>query len=156
MRPRPLDVAGACYKIRSMSVTRAKKKQKKKQEKKPGRDSYHLPARTEEEQIEGLTPDLLDAWRALRRFCATLGEQRIYSSHRSIMFARKTCYAFVRPKRSFLELNFFLPRALDSELLKKVKSVSKTRFVHVTQLIHSDQVEEPLTGWLREAFQLSG
>ena len=29
-----------------------------------------------------------------------LGEQRVYASHNSIMFSRKSCYFFVRPKKN--------------------------------------------------------
>jgi hypothetical protein len=72
------------------------------------------------------------------------------------MFARKACYAFVRPKKAFIELNFFLPKALNSELLKKVTPVSKTKWVHVMKVTHSDQVDWPLTDWIREAFEFSG
>ncbi|MGE0616602.1 MAG: DUF5655 domain-containing protein [Bacteriovoracia bacterium] len=120
------------------------------------RDGYHLPVRSEQEQIANLSEDLQEAWLALRSRLLSQGDQEMRTSHRSIMFARKTCYAFVRPKKAFLELNFFLPRALRSEFIKKINSVSKTKWVHVMHLTHSDQVETPLTDWIREAFEHSG
>jgi hypothetical protein len=119
-------------------------------------EGYHLPVRSEEEQIQHLSDDLQEAWAKLKVHLLGLGEQEMRTSHRSIMFARKTCYAFVRPKRAFIELNFFLPKALDSESLKKVSAVSKTKWAHVLQLSHADQVEWPLTDWIREAFEYSG
>ena len=140
-----------------MKKIKSKPKSKRKlSPSKPQKEGYHLPIRTEEEQLEGLSEDLLDAWHRFRAFLVSLGEQDIHTSHRSIMFARKTCYTFVRPKKSALEVNFFLPQALDSELLKKVTAVSKKKFVHVLQLIHSDQVERPLTKWIEEAYRHSG
>ena len=51
-----------------------------------------------------LSEDLQDAFARLREAAVELGEQRIYASHNSIMFARKACYFFVRPRRSFLEV----------------------------------------------------
>jgi hypothetical protein len=134
---------------------KSSKKVPRKKKPRIERDSYHLPIRTEEEQLEGLSDDLLDAWHALRSFCASLGDQEIRTSHRSIMFARKTCYLFVRPKKRFIEVNLFLEQALQSELIKKVSSVSKTKYVHVLELVHSDQVDQPLTDWIKEAFQIS-
>lgn len=119
------------------------------------REGYHLPNRTEQEQFSGLSDDLRDAWTTLKSLLLNFGEQEMRTSHRSIMFARKTCYAFVRPKKSFIELNFFLPKPLKSEFLKKVDAVSKTKWVHVLQLTHRDQIEEPLTKWVREAFEFS-
>ena len=38
----------------------------------------------------------------LRETATSFGEQRIYASHKSIMFSRQSCYFFVRPKRNFL------------------------------------------------------
>ncbi|MBL7716478.1 MAG: hypothetical protein JNL01_13520 [Bdellovibrionales bacterium] len=136
--------------------TKKPPKKKSKAQERIGREGYHLPKRSEHEQLEGLNEDLQDAWRTLRRFLMSLGNQEVRTSHRSIMFARKTCYVFVRPKKAFIELNFFLPRSLQSEFIKKVTPVSKTKWVHVLQLKHSDQVEEPLTDWIREAFEVSG
>lgn len=72
------------------------------------REGFHLPVRSEQEQFQGLSDDLQDAWAALKIHLLALGEQEFRTSHRSIMFARKTCYAFVRPKKAFIELNFWV------------------------------------------------
>ena len=48
---------------------------------------------------QDLSEDLRDAWERLRETAASLGDQRIYASGRAIMFARRACYVFVRPKR---------------------------------------------------------
>src|ERR1700729_1785243 len=69
-------------------------------------------AYTEARLIDGLDEDLRDAWHKLRAFAAGLGPQRIYASALSIMFARKVCYFFVRPRKTFLEVWFFLPRKI--------------------------------------------
>ncbi len=66
---------------------------------------------TEAALTKDLSEDLQDAYERLRDTAVELGEQRIYASHNSIMFARKSCYFFVRPKRSFLEVVIFLGRA---------------------------------------------
>jgi len=70
------------------------------------------------------------------------------------MFARKTCYAFVRPKRSFLELCIFLARTVRSPRIRRAVSSSKTKVAHLIQVRHRDEVETPLTDWLREAYHL--
>ena len=59
---------------------------------------------TESALTKDLSEDLQDAYERLRDAAVDLGEQRIYASHSSIMFARKACYFFVRPKRNFLEV----------------------------------------------------
>lgn len=70
------------------------------------------------------------------------------------MFARKACYFFVRPKRSFLEVVIFLGRAIKSPRIKKVVESSKVKRAHVIHVKHRDEVEAPLTDWLQEAYKL--
>ena len=73
---------------------------------------------TEEALTRELTDDLRDAWERLRETAAEFGEQRIYASHRCIMFSRKACYFFVRPKRQALELVVFLGRLVKAPRIK--------------------------------------
>jgi hypothetical protein len=109
---------------------------------------------TEGALTRDLPEDLRDAWERLREAASELGEQRIYASHKSIMFARKTCYFFVRPKRNFLEVCVFLGRPLHHPRIRRVEPSSKTKFAHMIQIKHRDEVEAPLTDWLQEAYGL--
>ena len=70
------------------------------------------------------------------------------------MFARKACYFFVRPKRSYLEICVFLDRAVKHPRVRKVEASSKTKFYHLIAVKHRDEVEAPITDWLREAYEL--
>ena len=110
---------------------------------------------TETALTRELSEDLREAWERLREAASELGEQRIYASHKSIMFARKTCYFFVRPKRNFLEACVFLGRPLRHPRIRRVDPSSKTKFAHLLQIKHRDEVEAPLTDWLREAYESS-
>ena len=101
-----------------------------------------------------LSEDLQEAWQRLRETAADLGEQRIYASHNSIMFARKACYCFVRPKRSFLEVCVFLGRTLKAPQIRKAMPSSKTKVAHMVHIRHRDEVEPPFTDWLEEAYAL--
>ena len=101
-----------------------------------------------------LSDDLGDAWERLRETALSFGDQRIYASHKSIMFSRKSCYFFVRPQKSFLELSMFLGRTLKASQVRRVDRASKSKLVHVIHIRHRDEVEEPITDWLREAYEL--
>jgi Domain of unknown function (DUF5655) len=114
-------------------------------------ESLHGRSFTEAELIDGLNEDLRDAWAKLRAFAASLGPQRIYPSALSIMFARKVCYFFVRPKKTFLEVWIFLPREIEG-LTSARGTTKKVKYCNLFKLIHPDQVEEPLTNYLREAY----
>jgi len=69
------------------------------------------------------------------------------------MFSRKSCYFFVRPKKSFLEVCIFLGRALKAPQVRKVDQSSKSKFWHIIQIRHRDEVEAPITDWLKEAYE---
>jgi len=132
-----------------------------------GRECYHCKQWVEEGEphdcwttteaalTQELSLDLQDAYERLRETAAAFGEQRIYASHKSIMFSRKSCYFFVRPKKTFLELCVFLGRAIKAPQVRRVEPSSKTKFYHIVQIRHRDEVEAPITDWLREAFESS-
>ena len=108
---------------------------------------------TEGALTEDLSDDLKEAWERLREAVVEFGDQRIYASGKAIMFARDVCYAFVRPKRSFLELVVFLGRSVRSPQVRRVERTTKTKVAHVIPIRHRDEVEPPITDWLREAYE---
>ena len=97
-----------------------------------GRECYHCKQWIEEGEAhdcwttteaaltQDLSEDLQDAWERLRETAVSFGDQRIYASHKSIMFSRKSCYFFVRPKKNFLELCVFLGRTLKAPQVRRV------------------------------------
>ena len=107
---------------------------------------------TEAALTRDLREDLQDAWERLRETAAALGEQRIYASHHSIMFSRKSCYFFVRPKRSFLEVCVFLGRPVKAPQVRRVVRSSRSKVANIIQVRHRDEVEAPLTDWIEEAY----
>ena len=133
-----------------------------------GRECYHCKqwiedgeehdcwTTTEAALTQDLSEDLRDAWERLRETAVSFGDQRIYASHKSIMFSRKSCYFFVRPKKSFLELCVFLGRTVKGPQVRRVDRASKSKVVHVIHIRHRDEVEAPITDWLHEAYEVCG
>src|SRR5215472_8285411 len=107
---------------------------------------------TERALTRDLPENLRDAWERLRETAAGFGEQRIYASGTAIMFSRKTCYFFVRPKSQYLEVCIFLGRRLKARQVRGVRQASKTKVAHLVRITHRDEVESPVTDWLREAY----
>jgi hypothetical protein len=132
----------------------------------PGRECYHCKQWVEEGEAhdcwtttehaltKDLSEDLQEAYERLRETATELGEQRIYASHSSIMFSRKACYFFVRPKKSFLEVCIFLGRPLKAPQIQRVENPSKAKVVNIVHIRHRDEVEAPITDWIREAYEL--
>ena len=132
----------------------------------PGRECYHCKQWIEEGEDhdcwttteDALTADfseeLRDAWERLRETAVELGEQRIYASGSCIMFSRDVCYFFVRPKRQWLEVNVFLDRALKAPQVQRAERKTKSKVANIIKIRHRDEVESPITDWLREAYGL--
>src|SRR6266542_2799984 len=133
----------------------------------PGRECYHCKQWIEEGEAhdcwttteaaltQDLSEDLREAWERLRDTASEFGDQRIYASHHSIMFSRKSCYFFVRPKKTYLEVCILLHRTVKARQIRRVDEASKTKRVHFIRITHRDEVEPPITDWLKEAYELS-
>ena len=110
---------------------------------------------TEAALTTDLSEDLRDAWERLRETAVSFGDQRIYASHSSIMFSRKSCYFFVRPKKNYLEVVIFLGRVVKAPQVRQVVESSKRKKAHIVRVTHRDEVEAPITDWLQEAYEVS-
>jgi hypothetical protein len=131
-----------------------------------GRECYHCKHWVEEGEAHDcwttteaaltrdLSDDLQEAYQRLRETAVEFGEQRIYASHHSIMFSRKVCYFFVRPKTKFLEICIMLGRPLKAPQVRSVMKGSASKFANMIRVTHRDEVEAPITDWLREAYEL--
>jgi len=131
-----------------------------------GRECYHCKQwvaegephdcwTTTEAALTGdLSEDLQEAYERVRETAVSFGDQRIYASHHSIMFSRKSCYFFVRPKKSYLELCIFLRRGVNAPQVRRIDRASKSKVVNFVRITHRDEVEPPITDWLREAYDL--
>ena len=131
-----------------------------------GRECYHCKqwveagethdcwTTTEAALTRDLSEDLQEAWERLRETAVSFGNQRIYASGTCIMFSRESCYFFVRPKRSFLEVCLFLGRAVKAPQVRRADRKSTTKIANILQIRHRDEVEPPLTDWLQEAYEL--
>ncbi len=109
---------------------------------------------TEAALTDDLSDDLRDAWERLRETAVEFGEQHIYASGTAIMFSRKACYLFVRPRRHSLQLCVFLGRPLRAPQVQSVVRSSRAKFAHLINIKHRDEVEAPITDWMREAYEL--
>jgi hypothetical protein len=109
---------------------------------------------TEAALTQDLSEDLQDAWERLRETAVSFGDQRIYASGTCIMFSRESCYFFVRPRRSFLEVCLFLGRELKAPQVHRGVRRSTTKVANILKVRHRDEVERPITDWLHEAYVL--
>lgn len=109
---------------------------------------------TEKALTQELSEDLQDAYQRIRETAVEFGEQRIYASHHSIMFSRKACHFLVKPRRTYLEFWIFLGRAVKAPQVKKVVESSRVKRAHLLKITHRDEIDSPVSDWMREAYEL--
>jgi hypothetical protein len=63
--------------------------------------------------------------------------------------------SFVRPKKNFLEVCVFLGRSLKAPQVRRSDRAAKSKVYHIIRIKRRDEVEAPITEWLREAYELS-
>jgi hypothetical protein len=61
----------------------------------------------------------------------------------------------VRPKKSYLEICFFLGRKLKDSRVHTAVQTSKVKFGHIIRVKHRDEIESPITDWIKEAYDVS-
>ena len=116
-------------------------------------DAHDCWTTTEAALTRDLSDDLKEAWERLRETAVEFGEQRVYASHHSIMFSRKVCYFFVRPKTRYLEVCIILGRPIRAPQVRSVLKGSRSKYANMIRITHRDEVEAPITDWLREAYE---
>lgn len=110
---------------------------------------------TERQLFNQFDEDLRDAYYLIKDRVSEFGDQRMYNNARASMFSRRVCYLYVRPKKKFLEVCFFLPKLLKNEIIHDGRAVSKSKFTHTVRVFHSDQIDHTILTWLREAFEFA-
>ena len=68
----------------------------------------------------------------------------------------ESCYFFVRPRATFLEVCVFLGRPLKAPQVRRVDRSLEAKVAHLIRLRHRDEVEAPITDWLQEAYKFAG
>src|SRR5213080_1220616 len=89
---------------------------------------------TEAALTDDLSEELKDAYERLRETAVEFGEQRIYASGTAIMLSRASCYFFVRPRRSFLQVCVFLGRAVRAPQVRRVERKSTSKLVNIIHI----------------------
>ena len=65
-----------------------------------------------------------------------------------------TDYFFVRPKSKYLEVCIMLGRPIKAPQVCNVMKGSRTKYANMIRITHRDEVEAPITDWLREAYDV--
>jgi Domain of unknown function (DUF5655) len=134
----------------------------------PGRECYHCKqwiedgeehdcwTTTEAALTQGLSDDLRSTVRlgaAARDCCFLRRSADLRLAQIDHVLAQ--VLLLLRPKKNFLELCVFLARRLKAPQVRRVDRASKSKVYHIIHIKHRDEVEAPITDWLREAYERS-
>ena len=119
------------------------------------KESHACLVPSPESVMSELTETQFEIWEQFKLLVQEFSDYYCYASKRSVMFSRRVCFCFLRPRSKDIEIFFFLGRELDSSIINKVEKRSETKFAHRVILKHSERLEEPLTSWLHEAYEFA-
>ena len=92
---------------------------------------------------------------AVLAFAETLGPVLIEPVAIGIFLKRARTFVELRPKSKWIELSFGLDHKIDHSRISKIIGVSGGRTFHAVRLITPDDVNEPVTDWITEAYDLT-
>ena len=104
-------------------------------------------------------PDGLAVYRAVAARVAAIGDSEVRVTRSQIAFRRRRGFAWVWRPGQYLSstvpavLSVALPRRVESSRVKQVVQPSPRVWMHHLELTSPDEVDEEVTGLLREAWE---
>jgi Domain of unknown function (DUF5655) len=88
-------------------------------------------------------------------FAETLGPVLVEPVAVGIFLKRARTFVELRPKTKWIELSFGLQRKIEHSRISKIIGVSGGRTFHAVRLVTPEDVTEPVTDWITEAYDLT-
>jgi Domain of unknown function (DUF5655) len=92
---------------------------------------------------------------AVLAFAETLGSVLVEPVAVGIFLKRARTFVELRPRTKWIELSFGLHRKIDHSRISKIIGVSGGRTFHAVRLATPEDVTEPVTDWITEAYDLT-
>jgi hypothetical protein len=102
--------------------------------------------------FENRDPAVFALFEAVRAAVAALGPVTLQVSRDLVGMNARRRVLDVRPRKSWLELGFWLPRRLEHPRFRRVVTVGMSLHVHLLRLTAASDIDDELRGWLAEAW----
>lgn len=79
---------------------------------------------------------------------------RINSVKSAILFRAKSTFLAVKPKSSFLDIEFVLDEKIEGFPIHKTVQASKLKWAHFMSLESPEEVDEQLISWIKRAYEV--
>ena len=96
----------------------------------------------------------LDTFEKLKNEVMKFKAVRVNSVKNVILFTSKSHFLAVKPKKSWLDIEFVLDKNLDGFPIHKTVQATKTKWAHFMRLQNVEEVDDQLITWLKRAYEI--
>jgi hypothetical protein len=98
--------------------------------------------------------EILRLFDAVRQIVEAIGPVTLVPYRDRVAFMVRVRFAGVRPGRSWLDVDFWLTRRIESPRFKRIETLSPYAHVFTVRVTDPADVDSELAGWLREAYSV--
>lgn len=106
---------------------------------------------TVEDSLAGRPPQVRALFDAVPTVVSAFGPVTLVPYRDRVAFMDRVRFAGVRPRSRWLDVDFWLPRRVESPRLRKVETLSPYAHIHLVRISSIEDLDSELIGWLREA-----
>lgn len=114
--------------------------------------AHSCQVHTLEEPFAGKPERIRELFDVLRRTVETFGPVTMVPYRDRVAFMVRVRFAGVRPKRAWVDVDFWLPQRVESPRLHRVETLSPFTHIHTVRVTDADDVDGELIDWLRQAY----
>ena len=108
-----------------------------------------------DEHFKNKEPRILRLYHTLMNQVSQFGDVSVSPAKNAILIKNESTFLAIKPKKSWIDVEFFLRQPVDELPVHKIVRASKNRVVHFVRLEKSKEISEKLLNWLRESYELT-
>lgn len=116
--------------------------------------SHACTRHTLDEHLEGKPPEIIALYRHLEALIQSTGPVIVVPEKTRIAFQVRMSFAAVMLKHRWIDGHVVLARRLESPRFRKIETISPRNHVHAFRLTSLEDIDEELTTWIAEAYQV--
>ncbi|MDR6559754.1 hypothetical protein J2809_004134 [Arthrobacter pascens] len=98
--------------------------------------------------------EILRLFNVVRRTVEAMGPVTLVPYRDRVAFMVRVRFGGVRPRRDWIDVNFWLTRRIESPRFQRIETLSPYTHVYTVRVTRASDVDSELTGWLREAYSV--
>lgn len=116
------------------------------------RNMYHsCSGYSLDEPFRGRPDKVRKLFDAVRQAVESIGPVTLVPYRDRVAFMVRVRFAGARPRNHWLDVDFWLTRRVESPRFQKIETLSPYTHIHTVRVTEPSDVDDELTGWLREA-----